>query len=141
MKRVDFSPRYLQDLMPSSQKKNSIQILKRFKNRAIQMCEEAAKQDRDHVAFALQRIELGMTLVPNLEEVAEGLAEWLARKGFRAEVDSDNPLLVHIEWGTEKDAEPQPSPELPRPVLRNQGQTPWFDWMQPQGKTPVSKHK
>ena len=141
----DFSPHYLQQLMPSSRKKNNVQLLKRFKNHAMQMCEEVAKQDRDHCEFRLQRLEMGATLIHNIEEIAEDLAVWLARKGFRADIDPDDPLLVHIEWGPEREEKerevPLPEPRPPRPALRAQGvQGPWFDWMA-QGKTPAPKRK
>ena len=141
----DFSPHYLQQLMPSSRKKNNVQLLKRFKNHAMQMCEEVAKQDRDHCEFRLQRLEMGATLIHNIEEIAEDLAQWLVRRGFRADIDAEDPLLVHIEWGPEREEqEPQPLPQAraPRgPALRAQAaQGPWFDWMA-QGKTPATKRK
>ena len=143
--------------MPRQKRKSAVQVLKRFKNRVMQMCEEAAKQDREKVAFRLQRLEMGATLVENLEEYAEELCEWLERKGFRAEVDAGDALVVHITWANEEEEEVEEPVRKPVQVGRAV-QGPWFDWMSSaqqqtpaqtpgqtpaqtpsQGKTPVKK--
>jgi U3 small nucleolar RNA-associated protein 14 len=144
--RREFTPEYLRELMPKTRRKSAVQVLKRFKNRVMQMCEEAAKQDREKVAFRLQRLEMGATLVENLEEYAEELCEWLQRKGFWAEVDAGDALVVHITWADQPEKEEEEEEPVRKPVVNRAAvQGPWFDWMSSaqdatsQGKTPVKK--
>ena len=138
MSRREFTPVYLRELMPRQKRKSAVQVLKRFKNRVMQMCEEAAKQDREKVTFRLQRLEMGATLVENLEEYAEELCEWLERKGFRAEVDATDALVVHISWSSEEEEEEVEEP-VRKPVVNRAGvQGPWFDWMSSAQQGPMS---
>ena len=145
MKRTEFTPAYLLALMPSSKKRNAVQVLKRYKNRAIQMCEEAAKNDHDHCTFTMQRLEMGLPLQYDLEEISLELADWLESKGFRVAADPANPLCMRIEWGDRQDDEPQPLLQLPIQPQRAAGQAqpqpisppmqagahPFFNWMAP----------
>lgn len=138
----DFTTAYLIGLMPSSKKKNAAQVLKKFKNRVIKHCEEAAKNDRTGCSFTLQRLELGLPLQYNLEQIAEDLCAWLIRKGLKADLDPSNLLCINISWATEEPESPPPLSYVP-PVehvpINPQGH-PFFNWMGPQ-KTPISQLK
>lgn len=111
------------------------------------MCEETAKQDRDHCTYRLHRLEMGVPLIENLDEIADQLCQWLTKKGFRAAIDPTDSLVINVEWGElEQEEEDKPVWTVPATFIEpptnhttpiNRG--PWFDWLNnAQIKPPVT---
>lgn len=150
--RAEFSPAWLRQQMPRSKKRSQVQVLKKFKNKCMQVMEEAAKNDRYNCTVSFQPLELGFSLQYELDEVSERICRWLRRKGFSAEPDEDNALRINISWMPEE----APKPLVPAPLTPNvlaqaplaqlptyyysqpQQPHPWFSWMGQQAPEPVA---
>jgi hypothetical protein len=130
--------------MPRSKKRSQVQVLKKFKNKCMQVMEEAAKNDRYSCVVSLQPFEMGFSLQYDLEEISDRICRWLRRKGFVAEAEEDNALRINISWLPDEMRErecqaqasqtPQPTPLGPVASYYQQpaqfgNQHPWFSWI------------